>query len=179
MKSFAELAETRQSCRAYEDRPVELEKVKECIRIAGLSPSACNSQPWSFLLIRNRDLTTKMAPFLQEDGFNQFADQCPNFVLVMEEPAELIDGKSKTKKCNQRFAQLDLGMSVMQFCLAATEIGLSTCIMSSFREEKIASLLNLTYPEKIRLIIAIGYAKTNTIRKKQRKPLEEIFQVMD
>jgi len=48
---FQELAEKRQSCRAYKDIPVEREKLQTCIEAARLSPSACNSQPWSFVVV--------------------------------------------------------------------------------------------------------------------------------
>ena len=46
MDSFLELAQHRQSDRAYLDKPVENEKLNRILEAARLAPSACNSQPW-------------------------------------------------------------------------------------------------------------------------------------
>ena len=42
---------TRRSVRKYQDKPVEREKINQCIEAARLAPSACNSQPWHFIVI--------------------------------------------------------------------------------------------------------------------------------
>ncbi|NMB96123.1 MAG: NAD(P)H nitroreductase, partial [Clostridiaceae bacterium] len=41
---FMELVKTRQSVRKYSNKPVESEKLEQCIEAARLAPSACNSQ---------------------------------------------------------------------------------------------------------------------------------------
>lgn len=43
---FYTLVQRRESCRQYEDRPVEPEKIDQMLACARLAPSACNSQPW-------------------------------------------------------------------------------------------------------------------------------------
>jgi len=47
---FLELAKKRQSCRAYDQKPVEPEMIAHCLTAARLAPSACNSQPWKFVV---------------------------------------------------------------------------------------------------------------------------------
>ena len=42
---------TRRSVRKYLDKPVEREKINECLEAARLAPSACNSQPWHYIVI--------------------------------------------------------------------------------------------------------------------------------
>lgn len=49
--TFLELANKRYSCRAYSSQPVPADKIKRCLEAARLAPSACNSQPWYFLVI--------------------------------------------------------------------------------------------------------------------------------
>ena len=45
--NFLEIAQTRQSCRAYDEtRPVEQEKLNAVLEAARLAPSACNAQPY-------------------------------------------------------------------------------------------------------------------------------------
>ena len=51
--SFLKLASTRFSVRKYKNIPVEREKIFRCLEAARLTPSACNSQPWHFVVVDN------------------------------------------------------------------------------------------------------------------------------
>ena len=59
--SFLELARKRRSIRKYQDRPVEREKLKLCLEAARLSPSACNSQPYKFIVVDDRAVRDNLA----------------------------------------------------------------------------------------------------------------------
>lgn len=55
--NFLELVNQRQSCRAYDPtRQVEREKLESCIEAARLAPSACNAQPWKFIVVDEPEL---------------------------------------------------------------------------------------------------------------------------
>jgi nitroreductase len=169
-----ELMKQRQSCRNYTQRKVEQSILENCIEAARLAPSACNSQPWKYVVVMKEDYLPVIANSLQKDGFNRFADQCPAFVLVLEQPAMLINGQTGTKSENQKFAQIDIGLSVMQFCLAAQDQGVGTCIMGSFDASELQALLTLPEDTVIRLVIAVGYPGDDKIRPKMRKPYDQI-----
>ena len=52
MKDFLSLASRRQSDRAFDtQRPVEKEKLQRILEAACIAPSACNSQPWHFVVV--------------------------------------------------------------------------------------------------------------------------------
>lgn len=51
MKDFFELVLNRESCRSYTGEPVKKEEMIKCIEAARLAPSACNGQPWNFILV--------------------------------------------------------------------------------------------------------------------------------
>ena len=54
MKDFFDLIARRESCRNYDpNKKVETEKLVKCIEAARLAPSACNSQPWSFVVVNS------------------------------------------------------------------------------------------------------------------------------
>ena len=76
---------------------------------------------------------------------------------------------------DQQYAPIDIGLATAHLCLSATALGLSTCILGWFDEEKVKELLGDTVGGRIRLIIAVGYAKEDSLRPKKRKPLEEIL----
>ena len=49
--AFLELARKRKSVRSYRGDPVPREVIDRCLEAARLAPSACNSQPWSFVVV--------------------------------------------------------------------------------------------------------------------------------
>ena len=59
--NFLELIKLRQSVRKYSDKPVEREKIERCIEAARLAPSACNAQPWKYIVIDEPELKEKVA----------------------------------------------------------------------------------------------------------------------
>jgi nitroreductase len=52
---------TRRSIRRYADRPVPDALVKRVLRAAMAAPSACNQQPWEFVIIDNLDMVREIA----------------------------------------------------------------------------------------------------------------------
>ena len=57
---FLQLVLSRQSDRAYDkERPVEPEKLERILEAARLAPSACNAQPWKFVVITDKELAQK------------------------------------------------------------------------------------------------------------------------
>ena len=54
------LIKTRSSVRAFLDKPVSDEIVEQLLKAAMAAPSAKNSQPWGFVVIRDRALLEKL-----------------------------------------------------------------------------------------------------------------------
>ena len=52
MTHFLDIAKNRYSCRNYDPRPVEEEKLKLVLEAGRVAPSAVNFQPWHFYVIR-------------------------------------------------------------------------------------------------------------------------------
>lgn len=173
MSDFFEIIKERCSCRAYSAKPIEREKIEKCIDAARLSPSACNSQPWFYTVVTSGEMTRKVAQCLQRDGANKFTDNVPVFAVVSEKNAELkpsISGKVE----NQKFAQIDIGLSIAHFCLAAQAQGLSSCIIGWMEEDKLHEVCGIAPEDPIRAVIALGYAAGNAKRSKIRKSIGEM-----
>lgn len=173
MKDFFELANRRQSCRKYLDKQIEKEKLVKCIEAAQVAPSACNSQPWHFIVINNKELSAKVALCLQDKIMNKFTTECQAFIIVVEEKGNLTSRAGALMK-QQDYRSVDLGIATEHICLAATEQELGTCILGWFNEKELKKLLNINKFKRIRLVVAIGYPENNIVRKKVRKNVEEI-----
>ncbi len=172
--NFLELSKIRESCRAYADKPVEREKLLYCFEAARMAPSACNSQPWRYVAVTEGDKVAQMVGCVY-DGvlpINRFATEVPTFVAVVEGAVKL-SAKLSGKVDEQKYAQMDIGLSVANFCLAAAEQGLGTCIMGWFKEKKVKEILGIPEGLKVRLILAVGYPKNTEPREKSRRSVED------
>ena len=54
---------SRTSVRSYTDIPVEREKVEMMLRAGMAAPSACNKQPWHFVVINDREILDQIPQF--------------------------------------------------------------------------------------------------------------------
>lgn len=170
---FMDLCLRRQSCRNFADKPVEHEKLVKCIEAARLTPSGCNSQPWSFVVVEDPKLTPEVAKCAQQMGINEYIAGAKAFIVVLEEHAVLMPGIRKILD-SQYFAKGDLGAAVVTICYAAEAQGLGTCILGVYDREKLGQLLNIPLEKQYAGLIAVGYAAEDKVRNKTRKPLEEI-----
>ena len=144
----------------------------KCLEAARLSPSACNAQPWKFVVVDDKEKLAVMADAAEGLGMNKFTHGVPVMVAVVLEKMNA-SAKLGSLVKNKDYCMLDLGMAVEHFCLQAAELGLGTCIMGWFDEKRIAGLLNVPRGKRIPLIISLGYPAAPT-RNKVRKPMDAI-----
>lgn len=165
---FLDLVKKRQSDRKYKDIPVDRRVVVKCIEAARLSPSACNSQPWKFVVVDEPGLLSKMATAAAGMGMNKFAAQCPVIVAVVLEKMNFTARIGSVIK-DKEYSLLDVGIAVENFCLQAAELGLGTCILGWFDEKKVKRLLGIG-GRRVPLLITLGYPDGET-RNKVRKDI--------
>lgn len=169
---FLALAQNRQSDRAYERRPVEREKLERILEAACLAPSACNAQPWKFVVVDDPELAVKVGRATAGLGMNKFAKDAPVHILIVEESMNItsfLGAKIKDKY----FPLIDIGIAAAHITLAAESEGLGSCILGWFDEKEIKKLVGIPAGKRLLLDITIGYA-AKPKRKKSRKPMEKV-----
>lgn len=171
---FLSLVNSRQSDRQYDSsRPVEQEKLDRILEAARLAPSACNGQPWHFVVLTDPDKVKQAGKAAAGLGMNRFAADAPVLILVVEEHtnAEAFAGKLIKKR---DFALLDIGIAASHIVLAAESEGLGSCIMGWFDEKKIKDIAGVPGSKRIQLVISLGYTDTPK-RRKVRKKAETVI----
>ena len=174
---FLQLVLSRQSDRAYDkERPVEAEKLERILEAARLAPSACNAQPWKFVVVTDHELASKVGKAAAGLGMNKFAKDAPVHILVVEESANitsLLGGKVKGK----HFPLIDIGIAAAHITLAAENEGLGSCILGWFDEKEIKQLTGIpirshgSITARKRCVQLAAQKK----RKKMRKPKEKVI----
>ena len=97
-----------------------------------MAPSACNAQPWKFVVITDRELALKVGKAAAGLGMNKFAKDAPVHILIVEESANitsLLGGKVKDK----HFPLIDIGIAAAHITLAAESEGLGSCILGKYQ----------------------------------------------
>ena len=167
---FLSLVKTRQSVRGYLPRPVEKDKLERCLEAARLAPSACNAQPWTFIVVDDASLKNRLADLTADRWLplNHWTKQAPVHVVLVVEAANLTSRVGAWFK-RRDFAWMDVAIAAAHFCLQATAEKLGTCMLGWFKEEEVRALLNIPKEKRIGLIITLGYPADDTIRPKIRK----------
>lgn len=165
---FLQLVKSRYSCRKYLPEAVDRELIAEILETAHLAPSACNKQPWRFIIADTPELCSKIAACYGRD----WVDNVPAFIIacgVHSEAWHRADGKDHT--------DVDLSIAVEHICLAASASGLGSCWICNFDEPKLTATLNLPEGTEPIAIVPIGYPDPDTTApEKKRKPIDEITQ---
>ena len=162
--NFLELVKNRYSCRNYQSKAVEQEKIDyimECVRLA---PSACNKQPWKFRIITGEEDRKK-------------ACQCYNREWFAAAPvvfiASILHDEEWVRGDNKHHGDIDIAIAVEHLCLAATEQGLGTCWVCNFDAGLCKDLFGLGKNEEAAVLVPLGYPADES-KEKKRKPIDEI-----
>ncbi|MFH0839705.1 MAG: nitroreductase family protein [Candidatus Omnitrophota bacterium] len=173
--NFLELVRRRRSTRKYLSKPVPREAIDRCLEAARLAPSACNSQPWSFIIADKDNLKDDLAAtaFSGPYSMNSFAKSAPILIVVITERSGYIATLGGYFKGVQ-YSLIDIGIACEHLVLQAEEEGLGTCWLGWFNEKAVKKVLGLPDEKKIDIIISMGYPAGGEVREKARKSLDEI-----
>ncbi len=164
---FYNLAATRYSCRKYTDEPVDRDLIIAVLDAARLAPSACNRQPWKFLVIDTPELLSEVRGCYDREWFKE-APVCIVAVGMHDEAwHRQSDGKDHT--------DVDVAIAVEHLCLAATSLDLATCWICNFDCDKLKKILDIPAGAEPVAMISLGYpVPGQPVPAKNRKTFEEI-----
>jgi nitroreductase len=141
-----DLIKTRRSVRKYKSEMPSDDQMKKCIEAACSAPSAHNSQPWKFVVVKDRESIEKLA---RTQTHSRFLLTAPVVIVALGDEA----------KSPGHWIE-DCSCAIMLLMLEASSLGLGTCwnavydSESTDREEYVRSVLKI--PKKYRVIANIG-----------------------
>ncbi len=147
----------RSSVRSYTAEPVETHAITSCLEAARLAPSACNAQPWHFVVVTAPETRDELARLSLAPGgvMNRFVAEAPVIVAVVAERPNITSQIGAALK-NKPFYLIDIGIAAEHFCLQAAELGLGTCMIGWFAERKVRRLLDIPRGRRTVLLITLG-----------------------
>ncbi|MBN2183314.1 MAG: nitroreductase family protein [Sedimentisphaerales bacterium] len=159
-----EAIQKRYSCRAYQEKQIEQEKLDKLTEAARLAPSAKNTQDWRFVVVTDSQIKEKVAANT-------------NRPQVFEKAGAIIVGCSNSDyvmQCGQAIAPIDVSIALEHICLQATELGLATCWIGSFNTENIREILGIPGGINIVELMAVGYP-ADSAKQPNRLSTDEII----
>jgi len=164
LMDFFDVVNKRRSIRAYENKPVEEDKLRQILKAGRKAPSANNKQNWKFIVVRDKFKIEKLTYACKQQNF------------VSEAPVLIIGCALNTDykmTCGQLAYPIDTSIALTHMMLAATALDLGTCWLGAFYEDKVRKILRI--PEDVRVvgILTLGYPRFQP-SETNRKNLSEI-----
>jgi len=170
---YYELIRSRESIRNYDsNRPVPRQILEKILDAGRLAPSACNYQPWKFLVISSAEMLGKVRACYHRDWFKN----APHILIV----AGLKDQAWKRSYDGYNSIETDVAIAMTHIILAAENEGVATCWIEAYDPAILRKALNLNDNQVVFGITPLGYPKTGFIKNgsKNRKTFEEIVEFL-
>jgi len=159
----SEAIRNRYSCRRYQDKPLEPNKLAAVLEAARQAPSAKNLQDWRLVVVTDKLTKKKVAAaannqtFLEEAGAIIVACTVSDHVM----------------RCGQAVGPIDVAIALEHIALQATELGLATCWIGSFYPDKVKPIVGIPDGVTIIELMALGYP-ADPPKEHRREPIDRI-----
>jgi nitroreductase len=159
-----DVVKKRASTRRYRDRPIPERVLLSILEAARLAQSADNRQPWQFIV--TTDPANKVR-LVQAADNQSFVREAAAVIVCLADPDE------SAKVGPFEGFLIDLAIAIENMALTAWDLGIGSCWIGAFDEEKVKELFDV--PDNLRVVslLTLGYPDEKP-GAKYRKRLDEI-----
>lgn len=174
---FLELNKKRHATKHFTDKPVDPKDVRTAIEIATLAPSAHNSQPWKFVVVREKN--AELAKLAYGSNFEQVSSAPVTIALFTDtdlaKRARKIARVGGANNFSEEQLALNAGLVAMNLVLALTDQGIGSNIILGFDKSKVNEVLEIEDRFRPELLITVGYTDEK-LEPSYRLPVDEIIE---
>ena len=187
--SLGEAIFTLRAIRRFKNEPIDNEIIKDILLSATQAPSGGNSQPWHFLVIKDKKQKQEFAELYHQAWWAKRADQ------GIYKPEDIAENNKTTLSAMKLSDEIATAPAIILICatgqgsgpmgsvipavqnllLTARSLGIGGTITTLHPsvEDQVKSMFNM--PENVQIVycVPIGYPKGN-FGPVQRKPLAEV-----
>lgn len=140
---------SRRSIRAFTDKKIDEQTLETLLKAGMYAPSAMNTQPWHFIVVRDKETMNKVMKVHPYSKMLKTAD-----VLLVVCSSQINDAQKK-------FFTQDLGACTENILLAAKSLGIGSCWLGVYPNDdvvcKIAQIFDTPNDIVPFGLIALGY----------------------
>jgi len=195
-KDFYDWMNKRRTVRDFSDKPIPLEVIENIIKAASTAPSGAHKQPWTFCVISNPDLKSKIRvaaekeekesydnrmsdewledlKHLQTDWQKPFLEIAPYLIIVFKKVYDLLpDGSKRTNY----YVNESVGLACGFLLAAIHHAGLVALTHTPSPMNFLTTLLNRPENERPFLLIPVGCPHPETyVPQLVRKGIDEVM----
>ncbi|MDP4982701.1 nitroreductase family protein [Pseudoalteromonas tunicata] len=156
-EQLAMLFKARRSVRWYQQEKVPNELILAAVDMALQAPSACNRQPFEFLVVEPGDKLDALA--ILPGGTAGFADNIPCLIAIVG------DLSCYPFERDRHVIYIDGSLVSMQLMLAFETLGLSSCPINwpelHRLDLRVSKLLEIPQHKRVVMFLSVGFAKIN------------------
>lgn len=170
---FYDLIHSRESIRNYDPgHPVPMDVLKKILDAGRLAPSACNIQPWRFLVISSPAMLAKVRPCY----YRQWFKDAPHVLVIVGKK----DKAWKRSSDEYNSIETDVAIAMTHIILAAENEGVGTCWIANYNPVMLRDALKLETGEVLFGITPLGYQMEGFKKSgaKSRKSIDEITEFL-
>ena len=153
--SLLDVVLSRRSIRKYEQKKIPSEVLGKILEAGRKAPSAANRQPWHFIVVTDDAIKLELSKGL----FNRHIKKSPVTIV----------GCADQGFVNRKWSIVDTTIALQNMIIAAWAVGVGSCWVGDFKEEKVRRLLNIPNKWKVVALISLGYPAEKP-RPTRRKP---------
>jgi nitroreductase len=161
---FTKLINKRYSVRAYKPDVIQEEKLSKVLDAARLAPTANNRQPFQIIVIHTKGREQELLSIYQREWFVQ----APLIICLCGIPSI-----AWIRRDGRQYEDVDIAIVMDHMVLAATDLGLGTCIIAAFDVTNARKVLSIPDDVEPILFTPLGYP-ADALGTKKRKSLDEL-----
>jgi nitroreductase len=158
--SIVDRINNRRSIRRYEKKEIPAKILNQIFETGRNAPSAANRQPFHFIILTDNEIKKKLSSI-----FSRFLKDAPVVIVGCADVKAILTGK---------WAVVDTTIAMQNMVIAAWTLGVGSCWIGSFNEDKVKETLNIPDNWKVVALITLGYPAEQP-KQRKKKSLKKIF----
>ncbi len=156
----------RRSIRRFQQKPIDIELLRNFVNAARVAPSAANLQPLEYFIVTEEDLRLKIFETIGWAGYikptwKPSKNERPTAYIII-----------LVKDINNKYYMRDVGLASENIVLAAEEKHIGSCILCKIEKNKIQEILKIPDNLHVDSVIAFGYKAEQSVVENLKESVE-------
>ena len=160
--SLVDVILSRRSVRRYQKKEIPRDAMDKILEAGRQAPSAMNRQPWHFIVVTSNESKKELSKWL--------------FTKHIKDSPVTIVGCAKTGFLDRKWSIIGTSIALQNMVIAAWALGIGSCWIGGFKEDKVKQLLKIPDKWKIVALVTLGYPD-KTPHVKRKKPIEKVVSI--
>jgi nitroreductase len=160
----------RKTTYEFSVKKVKSSDLKKILEAGRWAPSAHNTQPWKFIVIKNKGRIKNLMKLCHYGAF--YSNPCVLIAVVLEKIYEQEKGllRGGVKELAHSHKYMNIGFAASYIVLEATSLGIDNCILSPVVADA-NKILGVPKGRETLLLIGLGYEIKGAYKKQRNRKL--------